>query len=306
MKIAVYGTGGVGGYFGSRLAAAGEDVTFIARGTHLEAMRKNGLVLKSGLGDLHIDPARATDDPASIGPVDAVFISVKLYDTESAAEGCKPLVGPDTLVVSFQNGVTAADTLSAALGSAPVIGGTTYIMSTIKSPGVISHLGTMAKLVFGELDGKRTARVEALLAACENAGFDATLNDNITSAIWHKFVFFAALSGLTALMRKPIGPIRTDPDTRALCRATLEEGIAVAAAKGIAMPPNMIDKHMTTVDGLPETMASSMYHDISAGKRLELPWISGAMVRFGRELDVPTPIHEMICTALKLHVEGEK
>ncbi len=304
MKFAVFGSGGIGGYFGARLAAAGEDVRFVARGAHLEAMRTGGLRVKSAKGDVHMDTVRVTDDPAAIGPVDVVLVAVKLYDTESAARGCTPLVGPETMVVSFQNGVTAADAFAAAVGRAHVIGGLAYIFSTIEAPGVIAHMGTLAKLVFGELDGSRTPRVETLLAACREAGIEAAISEDITADIWSKFVFLAPVSGMTALVRLPIGPIRGDAGTRAmLCRA-MEEVAAVARAKGIDLAADMVERHMETVDGRPGDFASSMLHDLSRGKRLELPWLSGAVAGLGRDLGVPTPTHDVICTALKLHAEG--
>ncbi len=304
MKIAVFGTGGVGGYFGARLAAAGEDVHFIARGAHLQAMRTGGLRVKSLNGDVHMKTVRATDDPAAIGPADVVLVAVKLYDTGSAARDCKPLVGPKTMVVSFQNGVAAADAFAAAVGRAHVAGGLAYILSVIEAPGVIAHTGTLAKLVFGELDGGRTPRMEALLAACRRAAIDAAITDDITADIWSKFAFLAALSGMTALVRLPIGPIRADGETRAMLRRAMEEVVAVAQAKGIDLKEDLVDRHMETVDGLPGEFASSMLHDLSRGKRLELPWLSGAVAGLGRDLGVPTPTHDVICTALRLHADG--
>ena len=302
MRIAVFGAGGVGGYYGARLASAGVDVHFIARGAHLEAIRTSGLSIKSANGDLHIHPARVTDDPAAIGPVDLVLVAVKLYDTDP--EDIRPLVGPETAVVSFQNGVMAAETLAAVLGPEHVIGGMTQIISVIVAPGVIAHGGTMARLVFGELDDRRTPRVEAFHAACAGAGIDAEISADIQADIWSKFVFLAPLSGITALMRLPIGPIRADPRTRALYRRATEEVFAVARAKGIRLADDQVDRHMELVDGLPEDMGSSMLHDLTQGRRLELPWLSGAVVSLGRELGQPTPTHDFIETVLKLHADG--
>ena len=302
MKIAVFGAGGVGGYFGVRLASAGSDVHFIARGAHLEAIRTSGLIVKSDNGDLHIHPADVTDDPDAIGPVDLVLVAVKLYDT--IPEDIRPLVGPETAVVSVQNGVMAADALAAVLGPERVIGGMSQINSVIAAPGVIAHGGTMARLVFGELDGRRTRRVEAFHAACAGAGIDAEISPDIQVDIWSKFVFLAPFSGITALMRLPIGPIRADEGSRALYRRATEEVFAVARAKGIRLPDDQVDRHMELVDGLPEDMGSSMLHDLSQGRRLELPWLSGTVVRLGRELGQPTPTHGFIEAALMLHVDG--
>lgn len=306
MRIAIYGAGGVGGYYGARLAAAGEDVHFIARGAHLDAIRADGLAVRSKNGDLYIQPANATDDPGTIGPVDVVMVAVKLYDTEAAAEGCKKLVGPGTLVVSFQNGVTAVDTLIAALGAEHVVGGATYIMSEIAEPGVIAHMGTNARLVFGELDGSESQRIKDLRAACANAGIDAVISGKILIDIWSKFSFLAALSGLTSLTRKPIGMIRADAETRALFQHAVEEVVAVARARGIAVKDDQVGHNMKQVDNLPEKMGSSMFYDLGRGRRLELPWLSGAVSRLGKELDIPTPTHDFIYAALKLHAQGEQ
>ncbi|MFN3075917.1 MAG: 2-dehydropantoate 2-reductase [Alphaproteobacteria bacterium] len=304
MRIAIYGSGGVGGYYGARLAQAGEDVHFIARGAHLEAIRRNGLNLKSKNGDILVHPAKATDDPSTIGPVDVVMVAVKLYDTEGAATGCKSMIGPDTAVIPFQNGVTAVETFAAAVGRGSVLGGTTYMVSEVAEPGIIVHKGTNARLIFGELDGRETARVLAFKAACDRAGIEAVVSDRILVEIWSKFSFLAAFSGMTSLTRKPIGPIRTDPDTRAMFQTAVEEVCAIAKAKGIALRGDQVERNLKQADSLLEGMASSMLHDLNRGRRLELPWLSGAVVRLGREVGVPTPTHDMIHTALKLHAEG--
>lgn len=304
MKIAIYGTGGVGGYYGARLARAGEEVHFIARGPHLDAIRQDGLYVKSKNGDIHIHPAAVTDDPATIGAVDIVMVAVKLYDTDTAVAGCKSLMGPNTAVVPFQNGVTAVDAFTAAVGKEHVLGGATYMVSEVAEPGVILHKGTNARLIFGELDGSTTPRASAFKSACDNAGIDAVLSDHIQVEIWSKFSFLAAYSGLTALTRKTIGPIRSDPDTRALFRAAVDEVCAVAHARGIMLRDDQAERNMKQVDSLLESMASSMLHDLNRGRRLELPWLSGAVGRLGRELRVATPTHDMIYAALKLYADG--
>ncbi|KAF0119453.1 MAG: 2-dehydropantoate 2-reductase [Rhodospirillaceae bacterium] len=305
MKIAVYGSGGVGGYYGSLLAAAGEEVHFIARGSHYEAIRTNGLRVKSQKsGDLHIAPARVTTDPTTIGTVDVVMVAVKLYDTAGAAEGCKALVGPQTSVVSFQNGVTAADTLRAAVGAEAVWGGTAYITSEITEPGLVVHKGGTPRLVFGELDGGETPRVLAFRDVCVKAGIDAVASTKILVDIWSKFSLLAALSGVTALTRKPVGPIRSDPDIRLLFQKAVEEVVAIARAKGIALKENIVAHDMKQLDTLAETAGSSQLHDLIRGRRLELPWLSGAVGRLGRETGLATPIHECIFAALKPYVNG--
>ena len=305
MKIAVFGTGGVGGYFGARLAKAGADVHFVARGRHLAAIRERGLRVTSALGDVTLKPAQATDDPAEIGTADVVMVAVKLYDTDDAAARIKPLVGPRTTVVSFQNGVTAGDTFDAAFGRERTIGGSCSIAVRISEPGVIEHTGTMASIAFGEWDGKRSPRTEALLAAFAKAGVDATLADDIETVIWSKFIFLASFSGITCLTRLPIGPIRADAEARAMHRRAIEEAVAVARARGVGLPADIVDKRMTFTDGLPAGMYASMYHDLATEKRLELFWLSGAVVRMGRQLKVPTPTHENYWLALKLHADGK-
>jgi 2-dehydropantoate 2-reductase len=304
VKIAIVGAGGVGGYFGARLAAAGEDVTFIARGAHLEAMQKEGLRVRSALGDLHLKLVRATNDPAAVGPVDLAIIAVKLWSTEEAVESAKPLLGPHTGVVSFQNGVDAVDVLVRRLGRAHAMGGVAHIAALIEAPSVIRHNGTLARLTFGELDGTASPRAKAFLEACTRAGIEAHLSGDIQRAIWEKFVFLVGLSGMTSLTRMPIGPIREDPVTRELLRDVMNEVVAVARVKGIDLPPDTVDQQMRFTDDLPRDMVSSMLGDLRRGNRLEVPWLSGAVVRLGREAGVPTPLNRAIYAALKLHADG--
>jgi 2-dehydropantoate 2-reductase len=304
MRIAVMGSGGVGGYLGGRLATSGEDVIFIARGAHLAAIRAHGLRIGSALGDASAQPARASDDPASVGPVDLVIFAVKLYDTEAAAVATRPMVGPATGVVTFQNGVDSADVLLRALGREQVIGGVAQIASVIAEPGVIRHTGTMARFAVGELDGRASARVEALAAALRAAAVDHAVSDAIQRDIWAKMVFLATFAGLTAVMRLPIGPIRADSEARALYEAGLVEALAVARGRGIALAEDFVAVTLARTDQLPAAMKSSMLEDLERGKRLELAWLSGAIVRMGKELGVPTPVHGFITTGLKLHASG--
>jgi 2-dehydropantoate 2-reductase len=225
MKIAVIGSGGVGGYFGARLAAAGTDVTFVARGSHLEAMQNHGLQIYSALGDLHLDKVNCTADTASIGQVDVVMIAVKLWATDEAVAAAKPLIGPDTAVVSFQNGIVAADVVRGAHGDKHTMGGVAAIAALIEEPGVIRHNGQMASLLFGELDGSSSSRAEALLKACTDAGIQAKLSDDVHTAIWQKFVMLATMSSMTALCRMPIGPILKEPSTRGLLQQVMETDV---------------------------------------------------------------------------------
>jgi 2-dehydropantoate 2-reductase len=304
MRIAIMGSGGVGGYVGGRLAASGQDTTFIARGAHLAALRSQGLRIESARGEVTVRPAQATDDPATIGPVDLVIFAVKLYDTEQAAAATRPLIGPATGVVTLQNGVDSVGVLSAVLGREHVIGGSAHIAAVIAAPGVIRHTGTMARFLFGELDGARSERVAALSAALEAAGVDHQVSADIERDIWSKMVFLATFAGLTALIRLPIGRVRADPDTRALYQDGLAEALAVARARGIALPEDLVAQILARTDQLPFEMKSSLLEDLERGKRLELGWLSGAIVRMGEEQGVPTPVHAFITTALKLHADG--
>lgn len=304
MRIAVMGSGGVGGYFGGRLAAAGADVTFIARGRHLDAMRRHGLVIQSALGDARLSPVQATDDPGSIGPVDLVLFTVKLYDTEAAASAIRPLIGPSTGVVTFQNGITGTEVLADTLGAEHVVGGVAKISAVIAEPGVIRHTGTMAEVVFGEIDGRPSARTAALAKRFALAGVTHEVSRDIGSAIWNKMVGLSSIAGLTSLLRLPIGPIRSDRETRALLRDALAEALAVARADGATLPDDLVDQMLVLSDRLPEVMKSSMLHDLEAGHRLEVAWLSGTIARLGREHGLATPVHGLIATALKLHADG--
>ncbi len=305
MRIAIIGAGGVGGYFGARLAAAGEQVTFIARGAQLDAMRKDGLRVISPLGDLAVHPVRAESDPATVGPVDLVLVAVKLWDTEAALHAARPLVGSATGVISLQNGVDAVDALTRSFGKAAVLGGVAHIAAVIEQPGVIRHTGTIARLTFGELDGSTSARAATFLAACRRARIEAFLSADIRQAIWEKFVFLVAVSGMTTLIRLGIGPIRSDPVTRAMLGEAMQEVAAVASSTGIVLPDDTVDRLMQFCDSLPPGMVSSMLGDLQRGNRLELEWLAGAVVRMGAELGVSTPVNRAIYGGLKLYADGK-
>ena len=304
MKIAVIGTGGVGGYFGGRLSEAGNEVWFVARGRHLEEIRRCGLKVKSRLGDILVKPANVTDSTKDIGPVDLVIIAVKLWDTDAAIEAAKPLLGPNTAVVSLQNGIEAVERLIPAFGKARVLGGSCQIAAVISGPGIILHTGTMARLTVGELDGKSSARLEALAEACKKAKVDFVASPDIDKAIWQKFVFLSSFSGVTTLMRLPKGPIIADPDTRALLAAALAETVAVARARGVKLADDLVEAQMKFAEGLPDEMKSSMLGDLERGARLELPYLSGTVAKLGASLGVPTPVHRVIFQALKPYAEG--
>jgi 2-dehydropantoate 2-reductase len=305
MKIVVMGTGGVGGYFGARLAAGGADVTFIARGEHLKAMQRDGLKIFSANGDLTLRPVKASDNAASIGHADLVMIAVKLWSTEDAARDIAPLMGPNGAVVSWQNGVTAENILIKQYGRERVIGGVSNIAALIEAPGVIRHNGTMARLIFAELDGKPSKRVDALAALCKQATIDHVVSDDINRAIWQKFIFLASFSGMTCATRTSIGPIRSDPDTRAMLKAALEEVVAIGRAKGVSLPADQMEQSLAWADNLPATMVASMLGDLNRANRLELPWLSGNVVKLGEELGIATPVHKFMNTVLKLHADGK-
>ena len=304
MRIAILGPGGVGGYFGGRLAAAGEDVTFIARGAHLKAIRDTGLRVESANGDFHVHPARATDDPATVGPVDAVLFAVKLFDTEAAAEFARPLVGPDTVVVNLQNGVESEAITAGILGPDRVMGGVAYIAAVIAEPGLVRQTGAFARLVFGEMDGTLSDRGRRLEDACRRAGIEATLSPQVQVEIWRKFLMLAAVSSITTATRRPIGALRGDPDLRRLFADAIAEAAAVGRASGVALPPDAEAATMTLLDGLPAPMVASMVHDLNAGRRLELDRLGGAVVRLGRALGVPTPVHAALYAVLKPYSDG--
>ncbi len=304
MRIAIMGTGGVGGYFGGRLAAAGTEVHFIARGAHLAALKTEGLRVLSPLGDLHLNAVHATSDPASVGPVDLVMLAVKLWSTEEAAQALRPLMGPDTTIVSFQNGVVAATVLQGLYGPERVIGGVAAIAALIEAPGVIRHNGPMASLVFGEFNAHASARTQALLAHCQAAGIDAHISPNIQTSLWEKYAFLVAMSSMTALTRLPIGPLREHAETRALLATLMAETIAVGRAHGVTLAADLDARLMARVDGLPRVMIASMLGDLERGNRLELPWLAGGVRALGREAGVATPACDFVVAALTLHAEG--
>jgi 2-dehydropantoate 2-reductase len=306
MRIAILGSGGVGGYFGGRLAAAGPttDVTFIARGAHLAAIRERGLRIESPLGNLHLPRVHATDDAATVGPVDIVFFTVKLYDTESAIRMLPPLIGPSTVVVPLQNGVDSVQVLTSAVGHAHVAGGTTYVAAVIAEPGVIRHTA-MNRILFGALDPAQRPVLEALRGAAQAAGIEATLSDNIVVDIWAKFARLSAFSGMTAVTRCPIGPVMSDPDLFAMLQRALHESIAVARGRQIPLPAKVFDEIVAASAALPPSSRSSMLDDLERGRPLELPWLSGAVVRIGEEVGVETPTHRLIVTLLSPHVRGQ-
>jgi len=303
MRIRIIGAGGVGGYLGARLAAAGEDVAFLARGAHLEAILREGLRILSARGDVRIFPARASADPGAIAPGDLVIVTVKNWDTDAAAQAAARIAGGDGEIVSFQNGVEAWDRIARAIGR-PVLGGVAYITASIESPGVIRHAGSVERFELGAFDGRPSPAASYLLEACRRAGVGAAIPDDIGRAIWEKFVFLSAFSAMTALARLPIGPIRENPETRGLLERAMREAAAVGAARKAPLREDSIERQMALVDRLAPDAASSMLHDIVRGNRLESPWLCGAVARMGKELSVETPVQSFAAALLGLSAGG--
>ena len=298
MKIVVLGAGGVGGYFGARLAADGNEVTFIARGAHAEAMRARGLRVLSPLGDLHLAPVRLMDDPLRTGLVDIVLVTVKMYDLEAAAETIRPLLQIDTAVIPFENGIEAPAILERRLGGNTVCAGIAYIAAGIAEPGVIRHEGRMARLVFGERRPSASWRLETLQAACAGAAIDALLTPDIEAELWRKFIFLAPFAAVTCLGRTAIGAVREEPRLWRQFTTMVEEAATVARARGVGLPADIADDRIAFTRGLPPGMRSSMLQDLEAGRRLELDWLVGAVVRLGREAGIATPACADACALL--------
>ena len=299
MRITIFGTGGVGGYFGGRLAQAGEDVTFIARGEHLRAIKSNGLRVDSSSGDFVVYPAQATDNVAEAGETDLVVLGVKAWQVPDAARAIQPVVGPNTTVVPLQNGVDAVSQLVAELGSDNVIGGLCRIVSYVVAPGHIRHAGFTPTIIIGELDNRHSERIETIAQVFRHAGLDTTIAPDIQVALWTKFLFIASFSGVGAMANAPAGVIRSDPKWRRHIRNAMNEIYTLAHARGIKLPPDSIDKVMSAVDGLPEDATSSMQRDIAAGKPSELESQNGAVVRMARQAGVEVPTHELIYETLR-------
>ena len=299
MKIAIFGTGGVGGYFGGRLAQAAEDVTFIARGEHLRAIQTTGLRVESPGGDFVIDPARATDDVNEVSEVDLVIVGVKAWQVPDTARAMKSIVGPHTTVLPLQNGVDAVPQLTRELGQDPVIGGLCKIVSFVIGPGHIRHAGFVPSVVIGEQDNRRTDRIVEIEKTFNRAGVETTIATDINVALWMKFLFIASFSGVGAIANAPAGLVRTDPELRAQMLRAMEEIYSLAHVRNIKLPPNSIETVMAGVDALPEDATSSMQRDIAAGKPSELESQNGAVVRMARESGIEVPTHKVIYEKLR-------
>ena len=304
MKILVMGSGGVGGYFGGRLAGAGNDVTFVARGAHLAAIQKDGLHLDSQLGNLTIKPAKATADPAVAGVPELILFATKMGDTEGAARQLAPIVRDGVTIITFQNGVEGPDIIRRVLPGARVLPGVARIASHIPRPGVIDQRSPFARLEIGAPGGGSAPDVDAFAKTAKAAGIDVVMAESIERNVWLKFGMLSAFSGMTALTGHTAGPIRTNPKARALLEACVRETIAVGDAEGGWLKPADFEILMKALDGNPPAMTSSMAHDRQAGKPLEVDYLSGAVVRIGARHGVPTPTHQFIVQALALDAGG--
>ena len=298
MRIAVIGAGGVGGYFGGRLAQSGVDTTFIARGATLEALRTRGLRVDSIQGDFILDRVNATGDPSTIGNVDAVLVAVKAWQIPEAAETLKPVIGDDTVVVPLENGMDAPDQLAAVLGREHVLGGLCALVSFQVAPGHIRHAAAEPMVLFGELDNRRSARAERLCDAFVRAGVKAEIPPDIHRSMWTKFLFIAPMSGVGAVTRLPVGVWRAVPETRAMARRAIEELQALAHARGVSLDPNAVELTLQRMDNLAPESTASLQRDVMEGKPSELDAQLGAVVRMGRESGVPTPVCELLYSAL--------
>ena len=303
MKIAVMGSGGVGGYFGGLLARAGHPVTFIARGEHLRAIRKEGLRVVHNAGEFTVD-ASATDNAEGVGPVELVLFSVKAYDTDSALQIMSPLIGPDTTVLTLQNGVESHTAVAKAFDEIHALPGAAYVESRIDSPGVVVQTGGVARLVFGEASGAETDRVRRVRDSLLSAGVNAEVSPDVLATLWSKFLFIAAVAGLTSACRKRIGDLLGEPGYRGLLVKAMREIEAVGRAKGINLDDAVVEQTMEYVEGAVKDITASMHLDLERGRRLELEIFNGAVVRMGRELGVATPVNYMLYMVLKPHVNG--
>ena len=298
MKILVMGTGGVGGYYGGLLANQGNDVTFIARGDHLEAIRTNGLIVKSIHGDFSVIPAQATDNPGEVASVDLVLFSVKTYHTDEAAQAIRPAVGPQTTVLSLQNGIDAAERIGSAVGMEQVIGGVTYLSSAVEAPGAIKQISQFRRVVLGELDSRPSERIKHIYEVLKNTGITVEVADNILKTLWTKFVFIASVSSVGSLTRLPMGDYRSVPEARELLSSIMGEVESLARAQGIPLDEDVVDKSLQFIDNSGPHIKPSMQLDIESGRRTEIESMIGVIGRKGRQLGIPTPAADFVYASL--------
>jgi len=298
MKILIMGKGGVGGYYGGLLAQQGNDVTFISRGAHLYAIRHEGLKVKSVHGDFTVLPANATDNPVNVGPVDLILFLVKTFSTDEAAEAIRPAVGPQTAVISLQNGVDAAERIGKVVGVEHVIGGATWLSSAVEAPGVIKQISQFRRIVFGELGGERSERIQAIYEVLNHTGITVEISENIQKVLWTKFVFISAVSSIGSLARLPMGDYRSVPEARSLLSSIMQEVEALAHAQNIQLDPDVVQKSLEFIDNAAPHIKPSMQLDVEGGRRTELESMVGVIGRKGRELGVPTPVADYVYASL--------
>jgi 2-dehydropantoate 2-reductase len=298
MKILVMGTGGVGGYYGGLLAQQGNEVTFISRGAHLYAIRHEGLKVKSIHGDFTVFPASATEDPAKVEPVDLVLFCVKTYNTDDAAQAIRPVVGPQTVVLSLQNGIDAAERIGSIIGMEHVVGGATWLSSAVESPGAIKQISQFRRIVFGELAGGRSERIQSIFEVLNPTGITVEISENIQKVLWTKFVFISAVSSIGSLTRLPMGDYRSVPETRLLLSSIMHEVEALARAQGAALDDDVVAKSLEFMDNSGPHIKPSMQLDVESGRRTELESMVGVIGRKGRELGIPTPTADFVYGAL--------
>jgi 2-dehydropantoate 2-reductase len=298
MKILIMGTGGVGGYYGGLLAQQGNEVTFISRGAHLYALRHEGLKVKSVHGDFHVHPVNATDEPINVGPVDLILFSVKTYSTDEAAQAIRAAVGKHTTILSLQNGVDAAERIGQLVGMEHVIGGATWLSAAVEEPGVIKQVSEFRRIVFGELSGGRSERIQSIFEVLNPTGITVEVSENIQKVLWTKFVFISAVSSIGSLTRLPMGDYRSIPETRALLSGIMQEVEALARAQGIALDEDVVAKSLEFVDNSGPHIKPSMQLDVESGHRTELESMVGVIGRKGRQLGIPTPVADFVYGSL--------
>ncbi|HUL23656.1 MAG TPA: 2-dehydropantoate 2-reductase [Thermodesulfobacteriota bacterium] len=299
MKIAIMGTGGVGGYYGGLLAHSGEDVTFIARGPHLRAIREKGLQVKSVHGDFLVSVARATDDPREVGPVEFVLFTTKTYQTDDAAQAIKPLIGSKTVILPLQNGVDAADRIGTVAGKEHLLGGITWLSAAIEAPGIIGQYSPFRRIILGEFDGNTTPRLQEILRVLKRTGATVEVADNISEILWTKFIFISSISAMGALTRVMIGEYRSVQETHAMLADAVGEVVAVARAKGVTLPSDIVTRTLSSIDGSPPNLKPSLQRDVEAERICELESMVGIIVQLGVELGVSTPVMKVAYAILK-------
>ena len=304
MKIAIMATGGVGGVFGAKLAHAGEDVTFIARGAHLEAIQNNGLTIAGDDGNRVLKNVQANDNPEAVGLVDVVMFAVKLWDTESAAAFCKPMLGPNTVLIPFQNGVVSTETISKIISEAHTGRGLSRVSASIEAPGVIRQVGSFASIAFAEADGARSPRMESFLAVCQRAGIEAEIPQDIFRALWQKYVLLVAVSGMTTAGRLPMRTLIIEPEGLATASSCMSEGAAVGRAEGIDLPDDTVEKLIAFMQKMPPAMKASQALDLENGRPLEAPWLTGTVCEMGRKHGIPTPTNDALYAVIKPYAMG--